>query len=148
MNTLDLAEKLPDIINTLSLYLVEGTTESIFIDDYEISLNRKDGIINLTIDTNKADKNFEEDFDDTDIKDIVSEFRDSINNLDDCIFLQALERAEKAIDIQRFDELLNLEKYSEVEATEVACLIDYFSQIISTVLQEKIQELVGMSNKF
>lgn len=148
MNTLDLAEKLPDIINTLSLYLVEGTTESIFIDDYEISLNRKDGVINLTIDTNKASETIEEDFDDTDIKDIVSEFRNSINNLDDCIFLQALERAEKAVDIQRFDELLNLEKYSEVEATEVACLIDYFSQIISTVLQEKIQELVGMSNKF
>ena len=87
-------------------------------------------------------------FDDSEVKELVAEFKDSIEELDDSIFLESLEKARSAVDVKRFNDLLSLETFTEDEATEVTCLIDYFSQIISTTLQEKIQELFSLSEKF
>lgn len=138
-----------DLLEILKLLIPEGTNQGCSDGDKSISVKNENGKITIECSySTETEDNSDESFDDSDIKEIVAEFKDSLENLDDSIFLESLEKAKAAVDVKRFDELLNLEKYSEAEAIEIACLIDYFSQIISTTLQEKIQELVNLSEKF
>lgn len=140
-----------DLLKILKLLIPEGTNQGCSDDNKSISVKNENG--KITIECSYKEEEEKEDtldksFNDSDIKEIVTEFKDSIENLDDSIFLESLEKAKAAVDVKRFDELLNLKKYSEAEAIEIACLIDYFSQIVYITLQEKIQELVGLSKKF
>lgn len=138
-----------DLLEILRLLIPENTNQGCSIDDKSISVKNQNGEITIECSYNPESKDTsDKSFDDSEIKEIVAEFKDSIANLDDSIFLKSLERAKAAVNVKRFDELLNLEEYSEAEATEIACLINYFSQIISVTLQEKIQELVDLSEKF
>lgn len=138
-----------DLLEILKLLIPEGTNQGCSDGNRSISVRNENGKITIECSYNpETEDDSDESFDDSDIKEIVAEFKDSLENLDDSIFLESLEKAKVAVDVKRFDELLNLEKYSEAEAIEIACLIDYFSQIISTTLQEKIQELVDLSEKF
>lgn len=138
-----------DLLEILKLLIPEGTNQGCSDNSESISVKNENGKITIECSYNiGTEDTSDESFDDSDIKEIVAEFKDSIKNLDDSIFLESLEKAKAAVDVKRFDELLNLEKYSEAEATEVACLIDYFSQIISVTLQDKIAELLNLSEKF
>ena len=138
-----------DLLEILKLLIPEGTNQGCSDGNRSISVRNENGKITIECSySTETEDNSDESFDDSDIKEIVAEFKNSLENLDDSIFLESLEKAKAAVDVKRFDELLNLEKYSEAEAIEIACLIDYFSQIISTTLQEKIQELVDLSEKF
>ena len=51
-------------------------------------------------------------------------------------------------DVQRFDELLNQDTFTEEEAAEVSEMIDQSSQIICDHLEDKINELVEIYNRF
>lgn len=138
-----------DLLEILKLLIPESINRGYSDDNGSISVKNENGKITIECSYNIGiEDTSDESFDDSDIKEIVAEFKDSIKNLDDSIFLESLEKAKAAVDVKRFDELLNLEKYSEAEATEVACLIDYFSQIISVTLQDKIAELLNLSEKF
>lgn len=135
-----------DCIQLLNLLIPEGTEESLNSPDSEIYFSNKNGHIKIKIDINPSKK--EETFNDTETKELVNEFKESLKELDDSVFLEASEKAEKAINMKRFDELLNKERYSEAEATEIESLIDYFSQLICAILQSRINELFIMSERF
>ena len=137
---------LTDLLYIFGLILPEGTDKVFEEDGTQIHISKKNGGVKISVNSNKDLSG--EDFDDSTIKDTISEFKDNINDLDDSVFIESLEEARKAIDVKRFDELLNLEKFTEVEATEVANMITYFSQIISNNLQEKIQELLELQERF
>ena len=51
-------------------------------------------------------------------------------------------------DVQRFDELLNQDTFTEEEAAEVSEMIGQSSQIICDHLEDKINELVDVYNRF
>lgn len=138
-----------DLLEILRILIPEGTNQGCSDGNRSISVKNENGKITIECSYDKETEDAsDKSFNDSDIKEIVAEFKDSIENLDDSIFLESLEKAKAAVDVKRFDELLNLEKYSEAEAIEIACLIDYFSQVIATTLQEKIQELIDLSEKF
>ena len=137
---------LTDLLHIFGLIIPEGTDKVFEEDGTQIHISKKNGGVKISVNSNKDLSG--EDFDDSNIKDAISEFKDNINDLDDSVFIKSLEEARKAIDVKRFDELLNLEKFTEAEATEVANMITYFSQIISNNLQEKIQELLELQERF
>lgn len=135
-----------DCIQLLNLLIPEGTEESWNSPDSEIYISNKNGHIKIKIDTNLS--NTGETFNDTETRELVNEFKESLKELDDSVFLEVSEKAEKAINMKRFDELLNKERYSEAEATEVESLIDYFSQLICAILHSRISDLLIMSERF
>ena len=138
-----------DLLEILKLLIPEGTNQGCSDGDKSISVKNENAKITIECSySTETEDNSDESFDDSDIKEIVAEFKDSIEELDDSIFLESLEKARSAVNVKRFNDLLALETFTEDEATEVTCLIDYFSQIISTTLQEKIQELFSLSEKF
>lgn len=146
MNEFQKMNDLTDLLHIFGLIIPEGTDKVFEEDGTQIHISKKNGSVKISVNSNKDLSG--EDFDDSSIKDAISEFKDNINDLDDSVFIESLEEARKAIDVKRFDELLNLEKFTEAEATEVANMITYFSQIISNNLQEKIQELLELQERF
>lgn len=146
MNEFQKMNDLTDLLHIFGLIIPEGTDKVFEEDGTQIHISKKNGGVKISVNSNKDLSG--ENFDDSSIKDAISEFKDNINDLDDSIFIESLEEARKAIDVKRFDELLNLEKFTEAEATEVANMITYFSQIISNNLQEKIQELLELQERF
>lgn len=146
MNEFQKMNDLTDLLYIFGLIIPEGTDKVFEEDGTQIHISKKNGSVKISVNSNKDLSG--EDFDDSSIKDAISEFKDNINDLDDSVFIESLEEARKAIDVKRFDELLNLEKFTEAEATEVANMITYFSQIISNNLQEKIQELLELQERF
>lgn len=146
MNEFQKMNDLTDLLHIFGLIIPEGTDKVFEEDRTQIHISKKNGSVKISVNSNKDLSG--ENFDDSSIKDAISEFKDNINDLDDSVFIESLEEARKAIDVKRFDELLNLEKFTEAEATEVANMITYFSQIISNNLQEKIQELLELQERF
>lgn len=146
MNEFQKMNDLTDLLHIFGLIIPEGTDKVFEEDGTQIHISKKNGGVKISVNSNKDLSG--ENFDDSSIKDAISEFKDSINDLDDSVFIESLEEARKAIDVKRFDELLNLEKFTEAEATEAANMITYFSQIISNNLQEKIQELLELQERF
>lgn len=138
-----------DLLEILRLLIPEGTNQGCSDGNKSISVKNEDGKITIECSyEEESEDNSDNQYDDSDIKEIVAEFKTSLEHLDDSIFLESLEKIKEAVDVKRFDELLDLEKYSEAEAVEVACFIDYFTQVISTTLQDKIRELLDLSEKF
>lgn len=119
-------------------------------------LEKNGTVINVTKDGNtlkitivsKEEEDEEEKFDDTEIKEAIQEYKDKLNDLDDCLFVSATEDFGKEFEVKRFDELLNKETLTADEAMEVTKMIDRSLDIISDHLRKKIEELVSIYNRF
>lgn len=139
-----------DLLEILRLLVPEGTNQGCSSDNGSISIKNENGKITIecSYKKDKKDNETHKVFDDSSTKELVSDFKESILALDDAVFIESIRKAKDAINIKRFDSLLKNERFTESEAIEIECLINYFSQIILDTLKEKIEELVNLSEKF
>lgn len=122
-------------VNIIKALIPEGTTKSIKLDDIEYSISNKDGVISLT-----------QEFDDHEIKDYVSKFKEEIKKISDCDFVKMVENFKQ--DTKEFDNLLKLDHYSEEDSDKVLEMISNFSEIACKHLSEKIDKLVDLHETF
>lgn len=142
-------KELFDLINIFNMVIPDGSEESLEVNGMKVTLNKKDGVINISVTSDKDTKEeVLETFDDSQIKEIIKEYKERIEELDDCLFVEAAEEMSKYFNMKRFDELLNQDTFTEQEATEVSEMIDQSSQIICNHLEDKINELVKIYNRF
>lgn len=87
-------------------------------------------------------------FDDSRIKSIIKNYKENLDLLDDCVFVEALESLEDRIDFQQMDELLNQEKFTQAEANLVDDLINIVNKSIKEKLNQKINELEDIFTRF
>ena len=146
MENLQEVKALFDLINIFNVAIPDGAEESLEVNGTKITLNKKDGVINISITSDNED--VIEGFDDSCIKEIIKEYKERIEELDDCSFVEAVEKMGQYFDVQRFDELLNQGTFTEEEAAEVSEMINQSSQIICDHLEDKINELVNVYNRF
>lgn len=146
MENLQEVKALFDLINIFNVAIPDGAEESLEVNGTKIALNKKDGVINISVTSDNEDD--VEGFDDSCIKEIIKEYKERIEELDDCLFVEAAEEMRQYFDVQRFDELLNQDTFTEEEAAEVSKMIDQSSQIICDHLEDKINELVDVYNRF
>lgn len=134
MNTLGNIYELLGIFNTIP----ENTEEQICINDLAISLSKKDGVIDVKIEVNPMDE----------IKEKIANYKENIEALDDNTFLDILDEMREVINIKEFDELLELEEFTKEEAARVEELIEHSTLIIHKFLQNKIQDLMELYERF
>lgn len=146
MENLQEVKALFDLINIFNVAIPDGAEESLEVNGTKIALNKKDGVINISVTSDNEDA--VEGFDDSCIKEITKEYKERIEELDDCLFIEAAEEMGQYFDVQRFDELLNQDTFTEEEAAEVSEMIGQSSQIICDHLEDKINELVDVYNRF
>lgn len=143
MENLQEVKALFDLINMFNITIPDGAKESLEVNGTKIALNKKDGVINISVTSDNEDA-----FDDSCIKEIIKEYKERIEELDDCLFVEAAEEMGQYFDVQRFDELLNQDTFTEEEADEVSKMINHSTEIICNHLEDKINELVNIYNRF
>lgn len=87
-------------------------------------------------------------YDDSEIQAKISKYRENIELLDDCVFVEALEDYESEYSIKQFDDLLNKQYLTEDEAAIANHLIDTMNDCIHNKLISKIQQLTDLVEKF
>ena len=135
MNLFNEFEQLSKLLEKL---IPVGTDRIYEVDNYRVSINNKEGDINVKIET------IEDEFDDSETKELVSNFKEWIQRIDDDIFIESFEQAKEAIDVKTLDDLLNQETFTEEEAEQVEDMIDYFESIITNNIDNRIKELEDM----
>lgn len=107
-------------------------------DGVKYSIDKKDGYLSVKVEKNT----------DPEIKDIVVSFKEKLEDLDDDLFIKLFEDFKKEIDVNRFSELLDKDQYTIEEADEVKGLINQSVKIIHSKLQDMIENLVDVYDKF
>lgn len=136
---LDEIFQLNAITDLLGALVPEGTHKKVEIDNVEYTISNKDNKINIEV---------VEKFNDTDIKEYISQFKENIKLINDCIFLKVTEEFGKSYNTKEFDELLKLDSYTKQDAEKVVKMISKFSDIVNDNLQCEIEKLVELCNKF
>lgn len=80
-------------------------------------------------------------YNDTAIKEYISNYKDNIQLLDDCTFVEVIEQVENVIDIQALDELLSQESFTQDEAELIYEQLNFINTVIHEKLVNKIQDL-------
>ena len=141
MEELENIIEVSNLLNELSLKIPEGSEQTFDVNGIKFTLKKEEGVIKLI-----SEESYN--FDDSDIKDLIKEYKENIENLDDDLFLEVIEDISTKIDLNKFNELLDLETFTEDEASEVEEMIDISADVISSHLKNKIQEMVKLYEKF
>ena len=86
-----------------------------------------------------------ESFDDSDIKQEIAEYKQALDQLDDCVFIEAIEQVTG---LKEFDEMLNKEHFTEKEAQIVHNDIRFIKDIIVECIENKIIDLINVKEMF
>lgn len=142
-------KEIEQLFDLLSI-VPEGIEEHFDLDGAKVHISKKDGNIKVSLSSGYEENEEEEEdaFDDSYIKTAVTEFRKGLDRIDDCLFLEILDELKGSVCLKRFNDLLDLENYTESEATEVANLMNRASAIISKHIKSKIEELTELSEMF
>ena len=135
-----------DLTNILGLCIPDGTVETFESDDLKCHLEKDNGHLKIEIKANIPEQYRE--FDDSDTKKIVEEYKEGIKALDDDLFVEIVDKLKSKFDLNRFNELLDLESFNEEQAQEVEKMINISTDIICLHLQHKIQGMVELYEKF
>lgn len=110
-----------------------GTYE---IGNYIVTIEKSDNSISMELSTK----------DNT--KEIVNEYKESLKEIEDDLFVKIVDEISKEINLKEFNDLLDQETYTSEESEKVLGLIDESKKIILSELQDKIESLVELYNKF
>ena len=135
-----------DLTNILGLCIPDGTVETFESDDLKCHLEKDNGHLKIEIEANIPEQ--DEEFDDSSTKKIVEEYKEGIKALDDDLFVEIVDKLKSKFDLNRFNELLDLESFNEEQAQEVEKMINISTDIICLHLQHKIQGMVELYEKF
>lgn len=130
------------LIETLKMLIPNNSDSYAEIGGHRISTSNHDGSINITVEPIKQT------FDDTQIKELVSNYKKNIGKLDDCLFLGVLDEIKDHLDIKTFDELINQDSYSEEDAEIVKSMINFTNLVAHEHIVNKMQDLEELLNEF
>ena len=133
-----------DLINTAASSLPDKVSETVEIEGIRGHLEKDKNYIKLELEATLPDDKFDEE----ELKEIISEYKDNIKALDDDLFIEVVEELKSKLDLKKFNELLDLESFNEEQAREVEEMINISSDVICLHLQHKIQDMVELYEQF
>lgn len=90
----------------------------------------------------------EESFNDSEIKERVTNFKHLMDELDSCTLTEACDKISDHICLKDFDDFLNKEHYTEEESNNMNELLDKVSNVIKETINEKINTLENLYTLF
>lgn len=141
--------ELAEILNIFSEVVPDGTKKEIQVDGVTYLLEKDKGELKIEIlREEKVENDSEKVFDDTEVKNIVAEFKERINELDDCLFMEILEDLKTKLDIKELDSFLELKSFDKDTANRLTEMINLASDVMLSHLSSKIGDLVKLYNRF
>lgn len=86
-------------------------------------------------------------FDDSQIKKDIAHYKEIIDKLDSCIFVEVLERVGEHIDLKELDTLLEKEHFTEEEADKITEELNTIKGAFICELHNKIEEYKELINE-
>lgn len=87
-------------------------------------------------------------YDDSRVKEYISNYKKNLELLDDCIFIDTMEEISETIDIKALDEALNQDHFTEDDAAEIIDCLEYINAVIHEKLVAHIQSSIDLLEKF
>lgn len=78
----------------------------------------------------------------------IDEFKELIEEVDDCLFMKIVEELEKySVNLKKFDEWLNKDELDEHEKIMLNWYIAFTRSIAKEILEDKIDSLIELHEK-
>lgn len=106
-----------------------------------VEYSNNNGKESLIINGDEVKLKEEETFDDSEIKNKISKYKEIVESLDDCMFFDILEDIKDSLDLNTFNELLEQPSYLEEEASILDDMIEYVYTVIHKHITNKIEDL-------
>lgn len=91
----------------------------------------------------------EESFDDSRIKEKIKLYKENLNYLDEWVWNLVIdEAANRNFNISEMDKILNLNSYTKEEAIQADNTIDIMCDLIQEILEQEIQALNNLIERF
>lgn len=87
-------------------------------------------------------------YDDSEVKEYISKYKEDIELIDDCLFLEVIEEISETLDVQALDELLDQDSFTEEESELVYGQLTFIKAAFHEKIQNKIQDLEELLEKF
>ena len=129
-------------LKTMNMIMPNGLIEEADINGLKISLVKSNEGVTLKV-TYSGDN-----IDTEDVKEVISDYKEAIDELDDNVFIDVVEELSKHVDMKRFNDLLEAKSFTDDEAKEVINMIDLSTKIIQESLQSKIDDLESILDRF
>lgn len=129
-------------LKTMNMIMPNGLIEEADINGLKISLVKSNEGVTLKV-TYSSDN-----IDTEDVKEVISDYKEALDELDDNVFIDVVEELSKHVDMKRFNDLLEAKSFTDDEAKEVINMIDLSTKIIQESLQSKIDDLESILDRF
>lgn len=133
-------ENLDELFKLFESIIPNGAKKDFEQDGIKYHIEKDKDNFNIRMEVNK--------FDDSSIKELAKDYKECIKELDDCLFMEATEELGTKLNLNEFNDLLDLEHFTEEQASNLEEMIDVSSEIISSKLEHKIQRMVELYDKF
>lgn len=130
------------LIETLGMIIPANSAFSQCHGQYRVNASNMNGVIRISVEPT------EQAYDDTEIKELVSNYKRNMDRLDDCLFLEVLDEIKDHLDLKTFNELTEQDSYSEEDAEIVKSMINFTNLVVHEHIVNKIQDLEELRNEF
>jgi hypothetical protein len=87
-------------------------------------------------------------FDDTEIKNSIAQFKENLKKVDDNLFITFCESLGQIMDVNEFNKLLDLESFNKEEAEHVGCLMRQSKNVLIELINSRIEYLNDLKEMF
>ena len=87
-------------------------------------------------------------FDDTEIKNSIAQFKENLKKVDDNLFITFCESLGQIMDVNEFNKLLDLESFNKAEAEHVGCLMQQSKNVLIELINSRIEYLNDLKEMF
>lgn len=130
--------------------MIEKLIDLIFENpnDIYIEYSNINGEKKLLINGEEVKEELTPEFDDTQIKMEINDFKEALKKLDDNLFITFCEALNSIMDVNKFNKLLDLESFNEEDAEYVKGMMDQSKTILIELIDSRLNYLYDLKEMY
>ena len=130
-------EDLFNIVKTISELLPKGES-TLDLGNIKLEVDKKDNSIKIKAVDEVSNSDL----------DLIREYKENIKLLDDELFIKATEKLSEDVDINYFNSLIERTTLTSNELNEVKAIIERSNEIIAELIEDEIDRLDSLLERF
>ena len=130
--------------------MIEKLIELIFENpnDIYIEYSNINGEKKLLINGEEVKEELTPEFDDTQIKMEINDFKEALKKLDDNLFITFCEALNNVMNVNKFNKLLDLESFNEEDAEYVKGMMEQSKTILIELIDSRLNYLYDLKEMY
>lgn len=117
-------------------------------NDIYIEYSNINGEKKLLINGEEVKEELTPEFDDTQIKMEINDFKEALKKLDDNLFITFCEALNNVMNVNKFNKLLDLESFNEEDAEYVKGMMDQSKTILIELIDSRLNYLYDLKEMY